>query len=98
MINSCINVDGDLRLKNDLEVMCYKGEHIFWALGVGVPSIVVWGMGIPLFALILLIKERKIIESRATREKLGFLFRGYKTRFFYWEIVIMFRKIVLIFI
>lgn len=32
------------------------------------------------------------------REKFGFLFRGYQVRYFYWEIVIMFRKIALILI
>ena len=67
-------------------------------MSVAVPSIIVWVLGIPLFALILILKERKALDSLATREKLGFLFSGYKHRFFYWEIIIMYRKIFLIFI
>ncbi len=57
-----------------------------------------WGFGIPLFALFLLIREHDRIEKLEVRQKLGFLFRGYTLRFYYWEIVIMFRKIILILI
>jgi hypothetical protein len=56
----------------------------------------VWGFGIPIFALVLLMRERVRIESLEVRQRLGFLFQGYKMRYYYWEIVIMFRKITLI--
>jgi hypothetical protein len=57
---------------------------------------VVWGFGIPIFAIILLFREEDKIDKLEVREKLGFLFRGYRIRYFYWETVIMFRKIALI--
>lgn len=57
-----------------------------------------WGFGIPAFALYLLKKEEKRIDNPIVRQQLGFLFRGYKLRFYYWEIVIMLRKIALIII
>ena len=60
------------------------------------PAMVLWGFGIPIFALILLIREEKRIDKIEVRQRLGFLFRGYKIRFYYWEIIIMFRKIALI--
>lgn len=59
---------------------------------------IVWGMGIPFFAFVLMFRERKRLEEIKVREKFGFLFRGYKKRFYFWEIVIMYRKIALIFI
>lgn len=62
------------------------------------PALIAWGMGIPLFALLLLYKSRKTLESIITRQKYGFLFRGYKIRYYFWEIFIMYRKIGLIFI
>ena len=62
------------------------------------PSIVVWGLGIPFFALILLMGIRKNLDSIESREKLGFLYRGYRKEFYYWEAIIMYRKILLIFI
>src|SRR5438270_701492 len=30
------------------------------------------------------------------KEKLGFLYNGYKLQYFYWEVIIMYRKILLI--
>ena len=65
---------------------------------VALPAILVWSIGIPFFALIILIKHRKILESDETRAMYGFLFRGYRKKFFYWEIVIMYRKILMILI
>jgi len=65
---------------------------------VALPSVVVWGLGIPLFAYILMYRERHRLESVIARQKFGFLFRGYKKRFYYWECVIMYRKVALIFI
>lgn len=59
---------------------------------------IIWGFGIPLFGLALLLREKEKIEKLEVRQKLGFLFRGYTLKYFYWEIVIMFRKIVLILI
>ena len=60
-------MDGETRVKNDLEILCYKGSHTYWALGVAFPSLVVWGLGIPLFALFLLLKEKNTLENLKTR-------------------------------
>mmetsp|Transcript_45840 Transcript_45840/g.33581 ORF Transcript_45840/g.33581 Transcript_45840/m.33581 type:complete len:182 (-) Transcript_45840:380-925(-) len=43
-------------------------------------------------------QERRHLHSVSVLEKFGFLFRGYKKQFFYWEIVVMYRKVLLIFI
>jgi hypothetical protein len=51
---NCIDVDGESRLKKDLEVICYRGAHYIWSLFVALPSILVWGLGIPFFALLLI--------------------------------------------
>ena len=79
-------------------MICYKGQHYYWAFMVALPSLIAWGMGIPLFALLLLIRSSKRLETLQVREKYGFLFRGYKLRYYFWEILIMYRKIALIFI
>ena len=65
---------------------------------MALPSLIVWGLGIPLFAFILLNMERHRLDKVEVRQKLGFLFRGYKKDFFYWEIVIMYRKIIMVII
>ena len=85
-------------MKGDLEEVCYEGKHKFWSLGLALPSLIVWGLGIPLFALILLLQNKKKLDSHNVREKYGFLFRGYKLKYFFWEVVVIYRKITLIFI
>ena len=68
------------------------------ALGIALPALICWGVGIPIFALFLMVNSSKRIDTVETRRKLGFLFNGFKVRYYYWEILIMFRKIMLIFI
>jgi hypothetical protein len=62
------------------------------------PSIIVWGLGIPFFAFILLKRESDKLDSLEVRQKFGFLYRGYKKDFYYWEVVIMYRKIMMVII
>eukprot|EP00347_Sterkiella_histriomuscorum_P003561 403363820 len=88
----CDDIDGESRMHAFLEVKCYNGPHYFWTVFIALPSLFVWGAGIPFFAFVLLRNHRKSIESYETREKLGFLYKGYKSEFYYWEIIIIYRK------
>lgn len=51
---NCQNIDGTERLFDDLEIICYKGQHSLFALGVALPSIIIWGLGIPTVALVMI--------------------------------------------
>ena len=95
---NCSDVDGHSVVYTDMTIQCWKSAHTFWSLFVALPSIVVWGLGIPFFAMILMFRERKTLDEIVTKEKFGFLYAGYQNQFFYWEIVIMYRKIAMIFI
>ena len=65
-------------------------------MGVALPSLIVWGLGIPLFAYILLTREKSKLNTLELRQKFGFLYRGYRKDYYYWEIVIMYRKIAMV--
>ena len=95
---NCFDVDGEARVITDLQILCYDGPHTFWALLVAFPSIVVWGLGIPFFAYILLTREKHRLKKIEVKEKYGFLYNGYRRQFYYWEVIIMYRKIVIVFI
>jgi hypothetical protein len=71
-------VDEEYRVYNDLSIKCYEGTYTLYAYGVALPGIIIWGLGIPLFAFILLSRERNTLNKLETREKFGFLYRGYK--------------------
>lgn len=81
-----------------MTIECYHAAHSFWSFAVAMPSIIVWGLGIPFFAYVMMFRARKELDTVATKEKFGFLYAGYQQQYFYWEIVIMYRKIAMIFI
>ena len=49
-------------MKQDVSNICYQGTHMFFMMTVAFPSIAVWVVGIPLFALILLIRNRRVLN------------------------------------
>ncbi|CDW74982.1 UNKNOWN [Stylonychia lemnae] len=97
-IFQCKDIDDESRLRLDLEIQCWDKQHSLFSYFIALPTIILWGLGIPFFGLAILIKERKSLDQIQTRQKYGFLYRGYRIDFYYWEIVIMYRKILIIFI
>lgn len=69
-----------------------------YSMVIAVPSLIVWGFGIPAFAWIVLSRNRENLDDIETREKYGFLYNGYKKDFYFWESVNMYRKISVIFV
>ena len=95
---NCIDIDGEQRVMNDLEVQCWSSEHYNYSLLLAVPALIIWGFGIPAFAWIVLARNKENLDDIDTREKYGFLYNGYKKKYYYWESVNMYRKISIIFI
>jgi len=99
-------------LRDDVEYECYTGQHLRFLLIIVIPSIVIWCAGIPLIALIILLKHKNLIlkdgneEVELTEEekkqmanlrlKFGFIFNGFKSRSYYYEVIIQYRKVILI--
>ena len=93
-----MNVDDQQRVINDLEVECWSTEHLNYSFILAVPSLIIWGFGIPAFAWLILARNKNNLEKLEAREKYGFLYNGYKKNFYFWESVNMYRKITIIFI
>lgn len=96
---NCQLYDGDLRLVVDLQVMCFEDPmHKLIAWYVALPCLICWGLGIPLGVFVLMRKDKDRLHTPLVRQKFGFLYNGYKPHNYFWEIVIMYRKITCIFI
>lgn len=94
-----MSIDNEQRLYEDLEVICYKESHSLIAYGVALPAIVIWGLGIPFFGFFLVFVNRRNLSRFDVKSKYGFLYNGYKQHgAYFWEFIIMYRKIVIIFI
>jgi hypothetical protein len=93
----CVEVeDGEYWLQAELSIRCWEGAHKFAVLSVSVPSIIVWCVGSPFVCLLLLVRQRRRLESLETKLKYGFLYNGFTPKAYYWEFVIMYRKIFII--
>jgi len=46
-------------------------------MSVAFPALIVWGLGIPAFAFVLLEREKHRLKSIDVKEKYGFLYNGY---------------------
>ena len=58
---NCMEIEGEHRLKDNVDMICYEGKHLLYLLLIIIPSLIIWVFGIPLAALILLIKNKAII-------------------------------------
>ena len=95
---NCQEYDGETRLKVDLQVICWVGYHWIFTVYIALPGILLYGIGIPAGVLYLMRRDRDRLDTLIVKEKFGFLFNGYKRKFYYWEIAIMYRKALMIFI
>lgn len=85
-------------MDEDYDVICWEGVHLKYALFVSIPSISIWGIIAPLFGWRHLRNNQNLLSDDQFKIALGFLYDGYKLRTYFWEFVILYRKIVLIFI
>ncbi|KAJ3446356.1 insulin-like growth factor binding proteinn-terminal [Anaeramoeba flamelloides] len=81
---------------HDTDNNCFEGFWLQKMLPLTIIFIVLYIIGIPILILYLLIKNSKILTEKQFDMKFGLLYSRYNKSFFYWEIVIMLRKLLLI--
>lgn len=57
-----------------------------------------WSLGIPIATWAILYEEKLYLRSRDVLLKYGFLYKGFKGSSYFWESVIMLRKVAIIFV
>jgi len=82
------------RVAGDLELCCDDPSVQTFTLLFGVPGVVVYAVGIPIGAAWLLTLYRNRLSEPRVRATLGFLFAGYRREAYYWEAVVMLRKVL----
>ena len=55
----CMGIEGTLRLELDLELECWKGAHLYWAMFMGLPLMIFWVIGLPVLGIVFLLLNRK---------------------------------------
>eukprot|EP00198_Chlamydomonas_reinhardtii_P010737 XP_001700074.1 predicted protein [Chlamydomonas reinhardtii] len=81
----------------DYDLECFKGVHNFLAMALALPLVVVFSLGVPAASALFLWYNRDRLENDpAFAAKYGFVFGEYRPQYFYWESIIMLRKLVMV--
>ena len=84
------------RMRMHMDFECYSFDHFKWIVFVGLPSIVIWIIGAPTLAFIILFKNRKKLEDWPVKKYFLILYKGLKPKVFYWEFVNTMRKVLIL--
>ena len=92
-----IQIDTNIsKVRIDLNITCYSGEHLVWCAFIAIPMFVVWVFGWPLVALYFLIKNRHNLNDTTIQKYFIVLYQGLKDDRFYWEFVNTLRKVIIV--
>ena len=98
---TCRAVGTEFRVAGDFDVECFGSTHVSYILGVATPALLLYSIGVPAAAISLLRRldrRNKLFEPREksySASVYAFLYGGYKRSQYYWEVVIMVRKVLL---
>jgi hypothetical protein len=96
---SCHHMEEDSWwLVDDYGVECWTGDHLDFIYSTFVPALLIWGIGLPVFFVTLIYKMSGRLHELDIAVIMNYFMRGYKEKYFYWELVIMARKLALILI
>ncbi|OMJ88200.1 hypothetical protein SteCoe_9934 [Stentor coeruleus] len=88
--------EGEFWNLNALDIQCYTNDYARDYYAIFILGLILWTIGMPAIAYAILRKNKKELETTEIKAKYGFLYHGYHSNRYYWEFVIMFRKILII--
>jgi len=91
---TCVELDR-LRLQYDLEVLCGSEHHRAWFL-TSIFGLSLYGLGIPLIMFVKLYRVRNRLLDLPVRRIYGFLYNGFEPHCYYFEVVYMLRKVLIL--
>ena len=80
---------------SDISQQVFSGYHKDWALGLGLPFMMLWCVVVPVAMGVGLFLCRAKADTDSFREHFGFLYRSYKQERMWWEAVWAARTVVL---
>jgi len=97
---NCVNLyrtDSPVEFLNEAyDIQCWQGEHLKWILTLTVPSLCIWMVLLPSLMLFVLRRNVHRLNNENFAKRYSFVYNGYKPTKFYWEVVVMIRKIFFI--
>jgi len=78
----------------DTNIECFSSSHAYLVGFLGIPGIILFLCGIPLYLLVFLLYKRQkeeLLELNVLNTY-GFIYQNYEDKFVYWEVMILIRK------
>jgi hypothetical protein len=76
-----------------LQEPCFVGRHYTYVILLTIPQLVLYIVGLPLMAALLILQNKKKLNDPDFRLRYGLLYRGYAKGREWWEITVALRKI-----
>ncbi|KAG2424642.1 hypothetical protein HXX76_014367 [Chlamydomonas incerta] len=82
---------------SDYDLRCYAQPHLWLVAAVGIPGVVMFAVGAPIFSWLWLSRHRDLLyTSRDFGVSYGFMYEDYNRVSYFWDSVIMFRKLAVV--
>jgi hypothetical protein len=88
--------DNKYGMRGNLYYEWYSTDHLIWIMAIAMPMILIWVVGIPVLAFVILFKNRGNLEKWAIQRYMLVIYQGLKPEVFYWEFLNTTRKIILL--
>jgi len=92
---SCADIGTGSYLLADMTISCTSDAYQSW-LGGAIAVAVIYCCGLPLLAFFLLFRNRFNLSDKNTMIKYRFLYDGFDDRYYYWELMTVLEKMLLI--
>lgn len=78
----------------DTNIECWSRSHAYLAGFLGIPGIILFLCGVPLYLLVFLLykRQRNELLELNVLNTYGFIYQNYEDKFVYWEVMILIRK------
>jgi len=80
----------------DMDVGCFSSTHLKWIILLSFPIILLWVIGMPLTAFILMYKNVRKQDNNLMKQYFLILYQGLKPQIFYWEFINTIRKLLIL--
>ncbi|KAL0048014.1 hypothetical protein WJX82_005700 [Trebouxia sp. C0006] len=80
----------------DTTEVCFSNNHFWTALLLGVPGVLIVCLGIPAWFAGVLYRGRHDLDNLSLQRTYGFLYLGYKHKYYWWESSLLLRNLLLV--
>jgi len=81
---------------SDYEVRCWTGYHWTWLIILAILTFFIWGIVFAYLAFRILRTIKRKMKENKMAKKFAWVYMGYKTERYYWEFVVLQRKVLLV--